>query len=195
MGLAESAPFAQKGSLRSLTETTWNSSRHSQQYSNRIDLHPEKERIAEPDSAMLPQIRQGGRDLEDYLSSVEEMRAQLSLRKREGEIVAAFVRGLYDAGTRGRVEGEMDRAGWSWDTLGKIVGKEIELEMVRDAECVCRAFLYTAAGPMYSFPLIHDITSHCTHICPPDLSPPPRFYPPRSPSRPPRWTPSSRHRP
>ncbi|EAW21728.1 uncharacterized protein NFIA_068990 [Aspergillus fischeri NRRL 181] len=126
MRLDESAPFARKDSLRSLTETTWGSSNHSQQSPNQVDLQLEKERVAEHDSAMLPQIRQGGRDLEDYLSSVEDMRAQLSPRKREGEIVEAFVRGLYDAGTRGRVEGEMDRAGWSWDTLAKIVRNEIE---------------------------------------------------------------------
>jgi hypothetical protein len=57
---------------------------------------------------------------------VEDVRAQLPPRKREGEIVEAFVRGLDDAGTRGRVEGEMDRAGWSWDTLAKIVRNDIE---------------------------------------------------------------------
>ncbi|PKX91850.1 uncharacterized protein P174DRAFT_514255 [Aspergillus novofumigatus IBT 16806] len=105
----ESAPFARKASLRTLTETTWGSSSHSQQSSNQIDLHLEKERIAGPDSAMLPQIRQGGRDLGEYHSSVEDMRAHLPLRKREG-----------------RVEGEMDRAGWSWDTLAKTVRSEIE---------------------------------------------------------------------
>jgi hypothetical protein len=126
MRLDESAPFARKDSLRTLTETTWGSACHSQQSSNQIDLHLEKERIAEPDSATLPQIRQGGRDLGEYLSSVEEMRAQLPPRKREGEIVESFVRRLDDAGTRGRVEGEMDRVGWSWDTLAKIVRNEIE---------------------------------------------------------------------
>jgi hypothetical protein len=75
---------------------------------------------------MLRQIRQGGRDLGEYLSSVEDVRAQLPPRKREGEVVEAFLRGLVDAGTRGIVEREMDRAGWSWDTLAKIVRDEVE---------------------------------------------------------------------
>lgn len=126
MRLDESTPFARKDSLRTLTETTWGSSSNSQQSSSQVDLYLEKERITEPDSAMLRRIRQGGRDLGEYLSSVEGLRAQLPPRKREGEIVEGFVRGLDDAGTRGRVEGEMDRAGWSWDTLAKIVRTEIE---------------------------------------------------------------------
>ncbi|GFF31776.1 hypothetical protein IFM46972_03338 [Aspergillus udagawae] len=126
MRLDESAPFARNDSLRTLTETTWGSTSRSQQSSGQVDHDLERNRIPEPDSATLPQIRQAGRALGAYLSSVEDVRAQLPPRKREGEIVEAFVRGLDDAGTRGRVEGEMDRAGWSWDTLAKIVRKEIE---------------------------------------------------------------------
>ncbi|KAF7117848.1 hypothetical protein CNMCM5793_007151 [Aspergillus hiratsukae] len=126
MRLDESTPFARKDSLRTLTETTWGSSSISQLSSSQVDHYLEKERIDEPDSAMLRQIKQGGRDLGEYLSSVEGLRAQLPPRKREGEIVEVFVRGLDHAGTRGIVEGEMDRAGWSWDTLAKIVRDEIE---------------------------------------------------------------------
>ncbi|KAF7177343.1 hypothetical protein CNMCM7691_005302 [Aspergillus felis] len=126
MRLEESAPFARNGSLRTLTESTWGSASHSQQSPSQVDHGLERNRIPEPDSATLPHFRQAGRDLGAYLSSVEDVRAQLPPRKREGEIVEAFVRGLDDAGTRGRVEGEMDRAGWSWDTLAKIVRKEIE---------------------------------------------------------------------
>lgn len=134
MRLDESAPFARKDSLRTLTETTWGSSSHPQQSSGQADHYGEKERTAEPDSTTLPQIRQGGRDLGEYLASAEDMCAQLPPRKREGEIVESFVRGLDDAGTRGRVEGEMDRAGWSWDTLAKIVRNEMERQQRQAVE-------------------------------------------------------------
>lgn len=118
----------QKNSLRSLTETTWGSSNQSQKSSNRsFDCGAY---TFELDANQHPQIKQEGRDLGEYLSHAEEVRAQLPPRKREGRIVERFVRGLDDPGTRCFLEGQMDRTGWSWDALATIV-HEIEKQRVQ----------------------------------------------------------------
>lgn len=68
-------------------------------------------------AAILPDMKQNGRNLAEYLAYAEDVRGRLPPRKREGLIVEAFLEGLDDLAVRAMLERRMDDAGWAWDVM------------------------------------------------------------------------------
>ncbi|PYH93820.1 hypothetical protein BO71DRAFT_380812 [Aspergillus ellipticus CBS 707.79] len=106
------------GVLSMVSDTTWGSGELGG------DLDGDGDGDGDVDLYVL--MGQGGRSLEEYLAAAERMRVELLLRKGEGEIVEAFVRGIDDVGVQIRIEREVslgEGGGWSWDGVKDIVQK------------------------------------------------------------------------
>lgn len=95
------------------------------------DVHKAKQsKSHEQDQGEYGFGKQNDRTLAEYFALVEAFRNQLPPRKREGQIVEIFVKGVEDKENRKMLEKELDERGWLWNVLDVAVHRLMEVDVL-----------------------------------------------------------------